>query len=264
MKVKVSKHPKVEDGALSQIYQTMACKQALLLPNEEGEFTRITPFVLCRDFLVDVYTFDEIGRSFYVYGMATPPVKPSREGVFLLLVPPKKEAIEQFKSNITLIHNIEIINGFETTQVFEIEGDESGIVVVGDKKWLMSCLSFSLYSSLLRVACYELGDNWIAAMRDQFKKIKDKNKATDAMLVDSVKDETWDRILSDLSVLDMATFCGFDPKKEDEYTIHHNQGFYSVFGSHRELNQNVVRTKNLHWQHFSKEGYDLFTKAKTA
>lgn len=259
MKVSVSTHAKVKDEGLGQIYQTMACKQALLLPDDKGGFTRITPLVLCRDFLVDVYTFDESGRDFRIYGMEKSAEKPSREGVYLYLVPPKKGTKDEFMKNITLIHNIEIINGFDPTQVFEVEEDEKGLVVVGDKKWLMSCLSFSLYSSLLRVACYELGDNWIESMHKQYK--NDKNRATDAMLVSSVSDKTWDRILSDLSLLDMATFCGFDPKKEDEYIIHHNQGFYSTFGNHRELDQNAVR-KNLHWQHFNSEGFELYTKAR--
>lgn len=259
MKVKVSTHAKVKDDGLAEIYQTMDCKQAILIPTDKGEFTRITSLVQCRDFLVDVYTFDEVGRSFLIYGMRNPSVRPSREGVFLYLVPPKEEMKEQFQKNITLIHNIEIVNYFEPTQVFEVEGDDKALVIVGDKKWLMSCLSFSLYSSLLRVACYELGDNWIESMRQQYK--KKKEKATDAMLVNSVSDKTWDRILSDLSILDMATFCGFEPKKTDEYTIHHNSGFYSVFGTHRELDQDTLRSGNLHWQHFSKEGYDLYTKA---
>jgi hypothetical protein len=256
MTVQVTTHPKVDDGPLGQIYQAMACKQALLLPTEEG-FTRITPLVLCRDFLVDAYTFDEVGRDFEIYGMHKPVERPSREGVFLLLTPPDKKARNFLLTNISFIHNVEIINGFKLTQIDEVEGNNS-LVVSGDKKWLMSCLSLSLYSSLLRVACYELGDNWIETMRKQFKELK--NKATDAMLVSSVSDATWDRILSDLSTLDMATFTGFDAEKEDLFTIHHNQGFYSIFGNHRELHKKSVQ-KNLHWQHFSKEGYDLHTKA---
>jgi hypothetical protein len=256
MNVSFKSHHMVNDGALGQIYQAMACKQALLLPTEEG-FTRITPLVLCRDFLVDCYTFDEVDRKFEIYGMGKPAEKPSRDGVFLLLTPPNKAAKDNLLANISFIHNVEIINGFKLTQIDEVEGDDS-LVISGDKKWLMSCLSLSLYSSLLRVACYELGDNWIKTMREQYK--EKKNKATDAMLVASVSDATWGRILSDLSVLDMETFTGFDAKKTDEYIIHHNQGFYSVFGNHRELYVKEI-VKNLHWQHFSKEGYDLHTKA---
>ena len=62
---KISKEPH-----LSEIYQSMITKQALLRKISNTEYERITPFVLCRDFLVDVYTFSKAKRDFSIYGMS--------------------------------------------------------------------------------------------------------------------------------------------------------------------------------------------------
>lgn len=251
VKINISQH--VKDNGLGEIYQSMENKMALLRPAEDASFTRITPYVLCRDFIVDVYTYAKFGKEFEVYGMTLDPTKemPVMDRVYLAMTFPNPASRNNFFENLDHLHAIELANDFEPTST---QDAENGIVLCGDGKWLGSCLLWSLYTSLLRIFCYELkGDKpWFELMRE-------KKGKTDADLLGSVDPETFIRVVSDLSCLVTPTWCGFDPAEEPVYTIHHNSGFYSVFGSHRELDEEAVR-RNKHWQLYKEAGWTLRTK----
>lgn len=252
MSVQVTKHPSVEDNPLGEIYQSMETKNALLKKEKEG-FFRITPLVLCRDFICDVYAFDKTDRKFDLYGMKNPKESPDNDAVRLMVTFPNEKAKDFFWKNLQIIHKIEDDNKITSTDCLLIKGQELAFYVQGDKRWLGSYLLLGLYTHLLRVICYEIEDtkDWIKSFT--FNGNGNKKRNEDSKLVGSIHPETWEKILSDLSVLDMKEFCGYDPKKEDEYTIHHNSGIYSIFGNHRELSQVQLR-RNEHWQHFKEQG----------
>jgi hypothetical protein len=246
--VSISKSPHVKEDGLSELYQSMGLKLALLKGSGD-QFVRITPFVQCRDFLVDVYTFSKVGRKFEIYGMEFDPTKekPATTYIAMALIFPNKEAKTNFDFNLNKLHVIEAMNEYTLTAVFDVDGGKT-TVTVGDGWWLNSCLSFSLYTSILRLLCYK-------------KDVEDWSKltGTDGDLYKSVHQTVWDKVLPELKTLALPDFCGFDAKKQDVSTIHHNSGFYSIFGSHREINLNSVR-QNSHWKHFKELGWPLSTQ----
>lgn len=249
--IKPSKH--LVDTGLAEIYQDMGITMALLTRQSQTEYTRITPYVKCRDFLVDVYSYSKAKKTFAIYGMSFDPTKelPAEDGVYLAMIFPNEKAEEAFKTALPQLHAIELANEMEVTEFYPgVEGKVS--LLTGSKKWLRNCLTFSLYTALIRCLSYGVGDNWLASMKKEF------SKKTDGRLVSSVADETWERILADLKTIEVKQFCGFDPNKDSVGTIHHNSGFFSVFGSHRELSQDAVRT-NTHWKHFREQGWKLHT-----
>ncbi len=242
--MKISVSPSVKEDGLAEVYQSVALRMALLRP-EKGNYVRITPFVQCRDFLCDVYTFSKVGKSFEIYGCHFDPAKEKlpEEGVWLALKFPEKKK-NFFMANLHRIHDIEKINGLSLTGAVDL-GETT--VIYGSAGWLTSCPKFSLYTSLLRTFCYKPETDW------------DKANNEDAKLLRSVDKPTFLRVLADLKVLDLKDFCGFDATKVDAYRIHHNSGFYSVFGSHREIDPEAVK-QNSHWKHFKEQGWTLFTK----
>ena len=90
---------------LAEIYQSMRTKQALAIPTNKDTFERITPYVLCRDFLVDVYTFSEAKKAFQIYGMEFDGTKhsPSWDGVYLLQQFPDAATKQHFLKQIKLL-----------------------------------------------------------------------------------------------------------------------------------------------------------------
>lgn len=256
-KIAIKDSPNLPKGGLAEIYQDMGVTMALLTRQGPTEFTRITPFVKCRDFIVDVFTYDKAEKKFGIYGMAYDPSKDrvQWDGVYLQLIFPSPAAQQNFEAHLSqTLHPIELANQMTPTEYTPLETKQQA-VVIADKKWLLSCLSWSLYTAIVRCMCYGMpdGSKWIEVMSTTYK---DK---TDGRLVASVDGSVWKAVLENLETLALPEFCGFKPSGSNIGTIHHNSGFFSVFGTHRELSRDSVM-KNTHWKHFKDAGWTLNTK----
>lgn len=256
--VTVTKDPSVNDGmGYAEIGQSQHTKQALLVREGDLKFRRITGFVLCRDFLVDTYSFAKENKDFGIYGFSFKGSKmqPDWNSCNIMMKFDSPASRENFLTHVEqILHKIEKQNKIDPTVIFSIAGDDNNLVVVGDVKWLQNCLTFSLYSLLLRCMCYKYdgSKDWITVFS--------KMHSSDSKYIASVPRKTLDKVLADLSLIETKTFCGFDPKKHGTGTIHHNSGFISVFGSHTEISEDTVR-ENQHWQTLTKAGLESHTEA---
>ena len=165
---------------------------------------------------------------------------------------PTMKAQDTFIENLSLLHDLEKHNKITPAEVFSYKDKE--LVIIGNKKWLMSCLSFSLYSLLLRILCYagksQKNQDWL------FKFATQDNQ--DARYIASIHPETLSTILNDLAILKTNQWCGLDPIQFKTAEVHHNSGLISVCGYHGEISKQMVK-KNLHWQHFKEMGLKLAT-----
>ena len=248
-----TKLPESQD--LAEIYQSMTVKQALLR-GSEGVYERITPFVLCRDFLVDVYSFSRAKKDFGIYGMEFKGSKeqPEHHSLPVILRFPNTVAKKAFLEHVPLLHKLEAHNKWPLTALYNVS--ELEIVAEGSIDWLGSCLLVSLYTFLLRALCYSFegksgGWKWIL----DFGKLQ----GTDPRYAASIAAQAWEMIFDDLSNLRLKAFCGFDIATTETRTVHHNSGFISVFGYHTELSQAAVR-RNAHWKHMQEQGIATYTK----
>ena len=256
-------HSGITDGDLGEIYQSMETKQAIACATGEGKYKRLTKWVLCRDFLVDTYSYAKAGKNFPgVYGF-------SYKGelsdlpwnqTILLQQFPNTDTKAKFLAHLPKLNVIEKLNGLKLTQTFETQ-DEKVLLVIGSKRWLDNCLKFSLYSLFLRILCYKLSAakdpiKWIVA----FGKHEDdaEDQSSDSEYIESVKESVWKRIIPNLRELDTPEFCGFKVGGCSVGTIHHNSGFISVFGNHSELTRDIV-VKNSHWKLMTERKFELYT-----
>lgn len=240
---------------MGEIYQSMATKQALCRVVGENQYQRYTPFVKCRDFLVDAIGCGLVDRKFSIYGFQYNEGKAGLDlsGSYLAHQFQNQKDRDCFEGNLHHLHKIEEQNGFSPTEVFQSGNEKDQVISVGDSKWLKSCLTFSLYTYLLRIMCYPLNQD-----KDWLQKFA-KSNSSDAKYAASISPKTWEKILGDISTLFTKDFYGFDSLKENLHVIHHNSGFISVFGSHSEINPAAVK-KNKHWQEFVKLGLESATK----
>jgi hypothetical protein len=250
--VKVEKHSSVNDGIrYSEIGQSQNTQQAILKREHDGSFSRMTGFVKCRDFLVDSYSFQLAKKDFGIYSFTFKgsSVPLDWSGCYIQMHFADDKSKENFLKHVSeIIHPIEKANGYDRTEILQIE-KSNDLVAAGDKKWLQNCLSFSFWSLLLRVCCYDFdaSKDWITEFG--------KKSWTDSKYIASIPRKTLDKVLADLSLIKTDSFCGFDPNKESVGTIHHNSGFISVFGWHTEINPDMVKT-NKHWQEIKKRGLE--------
>ena len=261
-KVKVTKHSSVQDNGMGEIYQSMGVRQALLRRIGDNSYERVSNYVKCRDFLVDSYTYAQVGKKFTIYGYTFDgaAIQPDWEGARLLLQFPDKISREDFLRNIGYLHSIEHANGWPQTVILSVEGS-TDLVADGSKLWLNNCLTFSLFSYLLRVCCYKdqskSNEPTVGEWLIQFSK---KTEWSDAKYAASISKDTWDKVLGNLNVLSTKTWCGFDPRNTATHAIHHNSGFISVFGSHSEISYTMVR-RNAHWQEMYERGLEMHPEA---
>jgi hypothetical protein len=261
---KITINYKVADRGLAEIYQSMNLQMAILNKDSPTSYTKITPFVKCRDFMCDVFSFSKAKKDFAIYGMSFAGSKetPDMSGVYLLIKFPNAAAKKDFFKNLRHIRQIEDQNGYKPTTVL-CEGflDDKAVknghhLVIGDKRWLQNAMSYSLYTFLLRVMCYPIPnhddpdtfydvDSWVYEVA--------KQSTSDGKYVASIPLDTWEAVLLDLSKLKTDAFCGLDPHKHSVGEIHHNSGFISVFGHHSEISPATVK-KNEHWKEMQARG----------
>lgn len=227
-----------------------------LLKRTEGKkksFDEVTPGVMCRDFLADVYTSVVQKYNFHIYGFGWDGTKdvPHWDAVYLKLNFPDDTAKENFKKNIKFLWKVEDDNKIPRT-IFYDKINKIGMIV-GNKAWLHNVLTASLYTFLIRSFCYAIKtDNWVKELGQQ--------EHTDSEYIKSIHPETWAKILKDITTLHTPEyFCGLDHEKDGMSAIHHNSGFVSVFGKHTEMSTMWVK-KNKHWQEMNKRGFKLYTK----
>ena len=238
---------------LAEIGQSMRMQLALLKPIGD-DFERITPPVLCRDFLCDVFTFSKAKQDFGIYGMSFKGTtdEPHYKKVLLQAWFPNAEAEKNFHTHLPLLHDVEARNHFLTTEIQKSETGET--VIIGSGEWLQNCLKFSLYTFLLRTMCYpfEASPNWVVAFGDS-------SNTSDGKYAKSIAPDTWQKVLANLDTITTDSFCGFEVNANNLHMIHHNSGFISVFGLHTEINPKSVR-KNRHWEIMNERGFTLATK----
>lgn len=246
------------DPYLAEIPQSCQLKMALLRKKSDTEFERLTPFVMCRDFLTDVFSFSKAKKDFSIYGMSWQGSKQSADfsGLYLLLLLPDEKTLGNLQSNLSHLNMVEKGQKIVLSTLEKV--NKNHYVLQADKRWLQNCILFSLYTLLIRTFCSkEVAEkDWIVSLG----KIKDN---TDSALIQSIHPTTWEKVLADLSCIETEEFCGFEPTTKDISTVHHNSGFVSVFGQHREITWSVVK-KNTHWKEMKKRGFTLHPKALEA
>lgn len=224
--------------SLAEIGQSMGIKFSICVPAENGVEEIICP-VKCRDFLGDVYSSCIQETKFSIYGMSWDGTKDKvpTDKLRLSLYFPSAQAKVNFEKNIRFLHEIEDKNSFERSNYISLDGNTG--YIEGDARWLnFSILSFTLYTLLIRVFCYELEEDWIAEMA--------ASSYSDGNYIRNFDRESLHKVLDNLSLLEMPEWCGLNYAEHGISGVHHNSGIVSVMSTHSEINPATVR-KNKHY-----------------
>lgn len=238
-----------KQASLAEIGQSMNARFAILR-SMDGGYEQITPLVKCRDFMCDVYSSTLQKYDFSIYGMSWKGStdKVDWNGANLLLKFPSDQAKTDFFANLKKLHQIEKNNKLTLTKITEVASDE--VVVEGNKVWLQNCLTFSLYTLLLRVFCYPLKEkDWITEFS--------KQSWSDSKYIANFDRPTLDLILDDLSLLKTTEWNGLTYAKDGVSAVHHNSGAVGVLSWHTEQSPSAVK-KNTHYQELKARGLKTY------
>jgi hypothetical protein len=162
-----------KDNTLSQISQKMntTFSFAHYFPAEE-KVVRLHEFIRCRDYLGDVLHACKYGKTHKIYGFESSPTRTPIDTTqtILLMKHQDEDSFVNFQKNIA-----EVVRKFEdqeglaatTTINFTEEGTHYSLVL-GDVRWQESIPMISLYTLLLRCACYFYKDvnNWFDELKE--------------------------------------------------------------------------------------------------
>lgn len=159
-----AKHAKALDtaqGKLTEISQTKLLRFAFLAGGsmEPGsEMHTFHPMIKCRDYLNDVISSREDGRTYHVYGFDIGPENNELEqdATKLLLQFPGPQERDTFVANFGALRRLEqtYFNGVEPSILFHVDNKSPYLAVKGDKFWQRTTYLISLYSFWMRVILY--------------------------------------------------------------------------------------------------------------
>lgn len=159
--------------SLTQIHQHNMMKFALC--RYDSELDRVVQchqWVLCRDFMHDIYVGAESNRETAIFGLrykTTDPRPDPEQASVLLKFPADGATLKNFQNNFHILKNIEESLDFAVSycELVEYPGTEPVLWLVGDLKWTLTSLSWSLYTYILKCLGYELPKemNWMDAIK---------------------------------------------------------------------------------------------------
>jgi hypothetical protein len=250
---KMIKINRVPDKSLAEIYKTGTLLQMALLEKvNDLEYTQLHCLVTCKDFIGDIYRSSLTKENINFYGMKWDGKsnEPDWKSINLMIKFPKTAMRDSFIDCFELLLAVELANGVPRSILCKTD-DDNIFVVLGSSYWLSNIVKLSFYLFFLRL----LGSGEIKSKLDWIVNLyKVDTKQPDIKGLKSIPMDTFIKLCADLHLLSFKEWDGLvGTEFTQARTFHHNSGILSVFGTHCEVNYEVV-AKNSHYVAAKKAG----------
>jgi hypothetical protein len=247
---------RIPDKNLAEIYKTGSLLQmALLKPRKDGSYDQLHCLVTCKDFIGDIYRASMKKENINFYGMAWEGKTKGTDwnNINLMIKFPKDNMRASFLQNFGLLRSMEAANEIPGSTLHETE-DKDVFVVLGGSYWLSNIVKLSFYLFFLRL----LGAG-VSIKTDVAELYKCEENQPDIKGLKSIPMATFVKLCADLNLLNFKEWDGLESTEFGKHsrTFHHNSGILSVFGTHCEVNYEVV-AKNEHYKEAKKRGLATF------
>lgn len=234
-KIKINKFP--EKQALAEIYQSKTVKLSFLRKTAEDTYIECNAPAQCRDFLHDIVFAAQTKIDYAIYGMSyDSKAHPLDLDVTRICIKmPDRKSAEAFLAHVPYLHAIEASNDLELSRVVPVE--DLVIFIEGSKFWQSSSVLVSLYTFLLRIMAYDVGDS-----DDVAKGVFEKNPDTiDGQYLTKIGLATFSKVLINLKALAFDSFHGW----ENTDKMHNYSGIVTYFtANHNGLGATFQDNKN--------------------
>ena len=201
-----------------------------------GDWTNVSHFSVCRDFLGDAIYATETNKSISIYGFRYDPKKnpldPTNCSIGIKF--PDLSTMNNFIVNFNILSKMPKIFKAKNLNIFQ---DKLIIVVVFNKLWGKSTFAISYLSYILKCFCYELDPN--KDLLDQIENMKYEHKNFWDGTIDnlSIKEAGYLKNTKDLVAKLPKVIARLLKKLPDSHgmgkntaihLVHNNSGFYST------------------------------------
>lgn len=241
---------------LAENWQYQKLQFSYLQQDEDNNYTNITPWCKCRDFLNDsLYCFIKNKPTFEIYNYKHTEFDKDYK-VLLGIKSEKQEELTNILYNFYYIAELEnFYNLTNTSEVFQDteENNTKKILIIKPSSfWLKDTIKFSLFTYLLRLCSYNLTKYKTKTIFDTVSK-ESKNASNDYGLIQSSLEEVYNYFILNLNTItksitykqninDLNDLYEYEC---DYYTFHDRLGFVAFLINYQdEINTLIINNKN--------------------
>lgn len=232
--MKLIDNPKT--NRLCETFQANEMKFAFATENKDGDFQLIHTWVKCREYFNELlmknyhpneFNFDEVHG--FVYDHANFPMDLSR--TVLAAKFPSKELMDQFITNLPVMHKIEELNGVvDRTVIHQVTTHDNTVLVIASRFWIQKALLLNIYTLMMKLMCFEITEK---SVNDIYQEYISNNKGTPSELnyTQQLGTNKINKLLENLDIIATVPTKYVDGTDEirPAYKVHALSGILSLF-----------------------------------
>jgi hypothetical protein len=236
----------ISNKVLAEANQNLIIKFSFATLDEENKTVqRLHEWCMCRDFLGDVIFANATKKTTNIYSFEVNPdiVKIDPTRTILVIKFDELKSKQAFKANyLHIVHEVEKKNQLSLTALLPTTNPQE-IIVVADKFWQQAVGLISLYSFLLKAACFPYKN--VVRWRDEIV----ARGVVESHYMSKVY-KAWEPLIDKLHKIFYKKSVTGIKAECPQYitTVHNNAGFVSIMGNYsfmKETNSYAARVAKL-------------------
>jgi hypothetical protein len=242
---------------LAENWQYQKLQLCYLKQDEDNNYTNITPWCKCRDFLNDsLYCFLNKKPTFEIYNYKHPEFTNDYK-ILLGIKSEKQEELTNILYNFYYIAELEnFYNLTNTSEVFQDTVENSNnikkiLIIKPSSFWLTDTIKFSLFTYLLRLCSYDLTSHNTKTIFDTI--LKESNyTSNDYGLIQSSLTEVYNYFILNLNTIihselyknNLNELNDLYEYECDYYLFHDRLGFVAFLINYQDEIKTLLKKKN--------------------
>lgn len=232
--MKLIDNPKT--NRLCESFQANDMKFAFATETKDGDFQLIHTWVKCREYFNELlmknyhpneFSFSEVHG--FVYDHTNFPMDMSRTVIAAKF--PNKELMEQFITNLPVMHKIEELNDVvDRTVIHPVTTHDCTVLVIASKFWIQKALLLNIYTLMMKLMCFEITEK---SLNDLYQEYICNNKSAPSELeyTNQLGIKKINKLLGNLDIIATVPTKYVDGTDEirPAYTVHAWSGIMSLF-----------------------------------
>ena len=229
MAVKLIDNPNT--NALCEAMQANEVKFTFVSMTTDCHFLACIPWVKCREYfneflMSNIHETDGFNETYgLTYNRKEFPWDYKNPHIALKFI--NNDHRNTFMQNIKFLHDIEDVNKFTHTEIIESEYPQPTVILKLDSGWIGKCVSFNIYTTLLKLMCFSELCNGFSALN----KIKiNGSRPAEITYIESIGEQQFSNVCQAVSVINniKSKFIDGSSEKRERYTIHGASGIYTI------------------------------------
>ena len=216
---------------LCESMQANEVKFTFVSITEDGHFAACIPWVKCREYFNEFlmanthedFDFNETygltyDKTQFPWDMKNP---------HIALKFKNKHQKEVFLSNVDFIHEIDDVNKLSRTVVIDVDYSHPSVVLQFDPEWVGKCVSFNIYTTLLKLMCLQELKKGLNALSTIFV---NGCRPAEVVYITGIGEQKFSNLCQSIRAINSikSKYVDGSSTKRGAYTVHGNSGIFTI------------------------------------